>query len=369
VSTRAAAWLAWSVWTLCVALVLLTGLLSYLTPALTLPLRERVPLQAIAGSWVEDYFWLVPTLGVVPAVLSLTYPTVGALIASRRSHNPIGWLFCLAGLVVIFLSFATAYANYSVFAHFGPDLPATKYMAWLADRAFLGTVDTSTFTINGVHEWREYSSGIALPAMLVVLTWLVLLFPTGRLTSRIWLVAGLGALIGSVLITLWWTTEPGPMYFYPSIDNPFGIEGHTRDVVEGWGKLGWWVGLSSLVVSGFSCADRWIEAQGEERQQMMWFVYSLLFLQPALTRHCLCVVAPGAIPPGTYATSHRRWSRDPPLPPLRDRPHHKPHAGLRLSHRYFGRALLRPHRGIAESLRLRLYPKTARLSKMWAQAS
>ena len=276
--TRAAAWLAWSVWTLCVALVLLTGLLSHLTPALTLPLRERVPLQAIAGSWVEDYFWLVPTLGVVPAVLALTYPTVGALIASRRSHNPIGWLFCLAGLVVIFLSFATAYANYSVFAHFGPDLPATKYMAWLADRAFLGTVDTSTFTINGVHEWREYSSGIALPAMLVVLTWLVLLFPTGRLTSRIWLVAGLGALIGSVLITLWWTTEPGPMYFYPSIDNPFGIEGHTRDGVEGWGKLGWWVGLSSLVVSGFSCADRWIEAQGEERQQMKWFVYSLLLL-------------------------------------------------------------------------------------------
>jgi len=68
------------------------------------------------------------------------------------------------------------------------------------------------------------------------------------------------------------------MYFYPSIDNPFGIEGHTRDGVEGWGKLGWWVGLSSLVVSGFSCADRWIEAQGEERQQMKWFVYSLLLL-------------------------------------------------------------------------------------------
>ena len=52
-STRAAAWLAWSVWTLCVALVMLTGLLSYLTPDLALPLLQRVPLQAMGRLWRE----------------------------------------------------------------------------------------------------------------------------------------------------------------------------------------------------------------------------------------------------------------------------------------------------------------------------
>jgi len=258
-------------------LVLLTGLLSYLTPDLALPLPQRVPLQAMGRSWREAH-WLFLTLGVLPAVLSLAYPRVGALIASRHPRNLIGWIFCLAGFVIIFLSFATAYANYAVFVHAGPALPATQYMAWLADGDLLGTVDTSTFELGRVHRWAEYSSGVALPAMLVVLSWLMLLFPTGRLPSRNWLVAGLGALIGSVLITLWWTTEPGPLFFYPSIDNPFGIEDHTGHVVEGWGRLGWFVGWISLVVSGLSCADRWIETQGEERQQVKWFIYSLFLL-------------------------------------------------------------------------------------------
>jgi hypothetical protein len=54
---------------------------------------------------------VVPESGVFPAVLMLICPTVGALIASRRSRNPIGWLFCLMGFVVIVLSFATAYAS------------------------------------------------------------------------------------------------------------------------------------------------------------------------------------------------------------------------------------------------------------------
>jgi hypothetical protein len=106
-----AAWLvSWSIWALCVALVALTGLLSYLTPALP----ERF-----------EGYWKFPTLGVFPAQLMLVYPTVGALIASRRPRNPIGWLFCLVGFVVIVLSFATAYASYAVYAPSSPPLPAT----------------------------------------------------------------------------------------------------------------------------------------------------------------------------------------------------------------------------------------------------
>ena len=72
-----AAWLvSWSIWTLCLALVALTGLLAYLTPALP----ERF-----------EGYWMFPTLGFFPAVLILVYPTIGALIASRRPRNPIGW--------------------------------------------------------------------------------------------------------------------------------------------------------------------------------------------------------------------------------------------------------------------------------------
>jgi hypothetical protein len=270
-STRAAWLIPWSIWTLCLALVALTGLLRYLTPALP----ERF-----------EGYWMFPTLGFFPALLMLVYPTVGALIASRRPRNPIGWLLCLVGFVVIVLSFATAYATYAVYAPSSPALPATQYVAWLADRDTLSTRTTAASfrgwcracLYEGLRSWKEHSSGIALPLMMLVLSLLLLLFPDGRLTSRKWSVAALTALIGSVLLTLWWTTQPGPLYLYPSIDNPFGIGGHTRDVVEVGGRLGWFVVWGGLIASSLSFLSRWMESEGEERRQMNWFGCAVLLL-------------------------------------------------------------------------------------------
>jgi hypothetical protein len=97
-SRRIAAWLlAWSIWALCVALATLTVLLSYLTPP-TL-------------KWELSPVFFVPY-----AVLSLAYPTVGALIASRRPKNPIGWIFCVAGFLLIATEYAPAYAHYAMYA-------------------------------------------------------------------------------------------------------------------------------------------------------------------------------------------------------------------------------------------------------------
>ena len=126
-STRAAWVLPWSIWILCLALVALTGLFAYLTP--TLPGR------------FEGYWWF-PNLGFFPAMIMLVYPTVGALIASRRPRNPIGCLLCLVGLVVIVLSFATAYASYAVYALFQPPLcqPRSTLPGWRTDTLSTGKV-------------------------------------------------------------------------------------------------------------------------------------------------------------------------------------------------------------------------------------
>jgi hypothetical protein len=77
-STRASAWLAWFLWALCMALAVLAVLVALYTP----PLREGGP------GW-----------GVLLAVLFLVYPTVGALVASRRPRNPVGWILCGVGLL------------------------------------------------------------------------------------------------------------------------------------------------------------------------------------------------------------------------------------------------------------------------------
>jgi hypothetical protein len=73
---RAARRLAWSLWLLTVILLALGAWLE----ALNAPTR--------GSPWQQS-------VGLVP--LSLPFATVGALIATRHRHNPIGWLLCGSG--------------------------------------------------------------------------------------------------------------------------------------------------------------------------------------------------------------------------------------------------------------------------------
>ncbi len=75
-SRRAAARLAWSLWALTVALTALSLVL--------LALNLSYP-HAHIFDW-----WLGNTLAVVDV-------TVGAILASRRPGNPVGWLLCWPG--------------------------------------------------------------------------------------------------------------------------------------------------------------------------------------------------------------------------------------------------------------------------------
>ena len=84
-SARAASWLAWTLWVISLALIAFGGLLDLLTPPI--PMRGNSP----------------PGSAVLFAVLLLAFPTVGALVASRRPHNPIGWVFCGGGLINVVL--------------------------------------------------------------------------------------------------------------------------------------------------------------------------------------------------------------------------------------------------------------------------
>ena len=80
-STRVAAWLAWSLCALCVALAaacLIFGLLNGRT------LYEMVFTEG-------------PTI-VTLLTQIVSFSVVGALIASYRPENPLGWLFCAAAL-------------------------------------------------------------------------------------------------------------------------------------------------------------------------------------------------------------------------------------------------------------------------------
>ena len=67
---------------------------------------------------------------MLTGVLSLAYPTVGALIASRLPSNPIGWIFCGVGLLYAAQRFTIAYADYALLVNFA--LPGGEYAAWFS---------------------------------------------------------------------------------------------------------------------------------------------------------------------------------------------------------------------------------------------
>ena len=151
-SRRTAAWLAWSLRAVCIALIALAHLLDFMTEDYSL---------------IEAGLRYSPGFAVLTGVLSLAYPAVGALIASRLPANPIGWIFCGMGLVYVAQRFTTAYAEYALLQNFS--FPWGEYVAWFST-------------------WI----GFANPTLGV---FLMLLFPGGRLPSRRWRIEAWAAVL------------------------------------------------------------------------------------------------------------------------------------------------------------------------------
>jgi uncharacterized membrane protein len=114
IRARTATWLAWTLWVACVVLIALALILDFVT--------DDIPLSPEAR--------LGPGLAVLMGVLSLAYPTVGALIASRLPANPIGWLFCGLGLLYAVRRLTEAYADYALLENFALPWGST----WLGSR-------------------------------------------------------------------------------------------------------------------------------------------------------------------------------------------------------------------------------------------
>jgi hypothetical protein len=140
-SHRTASWLACSLWALCVALIALAVLLDFFT--------ADVPLQP-----GERLLRLGPGLAVPMGVLSLAYPTVGALIASRLPTNPIGWIFCSVGLLYGVRRFTGAYADYALFENIA--LPGGEHAAWFSTGGYRLVVGGSWHGRRSWEPWRSH---------------------------------------------------------------------------------------------------------------------------------------------------------------------------------------------------------------------
>jgi hypothetical protein len=226
-SARIAIPLAWSIWALSVAFAAFGLFFLYLN-----------------GSF-EDL--LDESLGI-DAVLALTFPTVGAVIASRRPGNAVGWLFCVIGLCGGVEIFTVEYGIYALVTN-PASLPAGVIATWI-----------------GTWVW--------LPSVTLTITFLLLLFPHGRLLSPRWRpVAWLAAAVtiaGTALLAIvpWDLLDPG----VPA-QNPVGVEGFRSLGIAPPAPI-FLVGIPTTLLSVASLVLRFRSSRGEERQQLKWFVYA-----------------------------------------------------------------------------------------------
>src|SRR5215212_3062773 len=224
-SARTATWLAWSLCALSLALTALSLLL--------LILNLSHPNTHLYEPWLDN------------TLTAVFYPTVGALVASRRPENPVGWLLCLYGVAIAISYFCAEYAIYALLAE-PNSLPAAEAMAWIVS-------------------W-------ILPIINGLTVFYILLFPTGRLPSRRWRWLGWLTVAFVVVGVILAAVSSGALLgILGPIRNPLGIEGFSNAYYKA--VLFTMASLLTLAAA-LAVFLRLRRAIAVERQQIKWFAYA-----------------------------------------------------------------------------------------------
>ena len=226
-STRAASWLAWSL--VILSVVLLVG---------------GIALDQITRSSAPGRLYYGPVDAVFYLATVLTFSVVGAIIASRQPRNAIGWIFCGVGLVMGINSLAGGYAEYRLSGDYGP-WSLAETAAWFAS-------------------W-SWTILVYLPT-----SFLLLLFPDGRLPSPRWRPVAWCAVLGLIGLVMGTALDPGPLENFPQIMNPYGVDSLILDAVAVTGYI---LASTSMVASAISLIVRTRRAGRVERQQIKWLAY------------------------------------------------------------------------------------------------
>src|SRR5829696_535974 len=258
--TRASTWLAWS----------LAGLTLVVFVA-AIPLWMLARGADLPSSWRAD----VSVGGLLWGLLLLAFPLVGALIASKRPKNAVGWLCLAVGLL---------WALSGVFDYYGYYGAATP-----------GSVAFPVVAA-GISDW------IWVPAVGLLGTYVLLLFPDGRLPSRRW--RPLAWLSGAVilLLSLGVMLAPGPLDNLGGVPNPFGIEGADWLTVAAFAILP--LLPLCMLASALSLVLRYRRSGGEERHQIKWIAFAASVV---VVVYAIAMIASFVYPEESWTTAGSVW--------------------------------------------------------------
>ncbi len=171
---------------------------------------------------------------------------VGGMVASRRPTNSVGWFLLISAACFAVVVFTEQYATYGLLTEPG-SLPLASAMAWPP-------------------QW------LWVPGVAMILVFLPLYFPDGRLVSRRWRWVVCSAALFSVLATIFFALQPGDVQ-NTGLANPLGVEalGSLPAVIDA-AILPLWLGL--LFVSAASLVVRFRRSGSKERQQIKWLTFA-----------------------------------------------------------------------------------------------
>lgn len=205
---------------------------------------------------------------VSQSAATVAFATVGLLIATRRPEHRISWLFCAIGLGLGLTAWTGQYSRYALVSRPG-SLPEAEVVAWL-----------SFWT------W--------VPVVMLVVVYLPLLYPSGQLPSARWQPVAWAGMVAAVLLAISLAFSPGPVdASLPEVSNPYALERATvlLDAIE--------LVAIPLILASFASAIaaqvvRYRRAQGNERQQIMWFAFATALLVVAF-------IAPPLLDPSGFS--------------------------------------------------------------------
>jgi hypothetical protein len=224
--------IAWATW----AVTLLGNAI-----ALSLLLANRTTAVPVSPLGYNG-FWSFAAVTFV----AFAFASVGALLATRRPGNAIGWLFCGTGVLATAELLGSQYAVYGLLTEPG-SLPRPELGAWL-------------------YEWTGFVAGC------VTATFVLMLFPDGRLPSRAWRPVPWLSGVGIALMASLLAFRPGPLLLSVFVENPLAIAA-AQDAILTLGLLGLGLLLGAIVLSVASLATRYRRARVAERQQIKWIAY------------------------------------------------------------------------------------------------
>jgi MFS family permease len=224
------------VWAVAVVEVVLVGTLQVIAaPAM----GSGAPEEPLAS--------FVTTLTLFLAtVMVAAYGLLGALTATRRPRNPVGWILWVMAILLAINLAGTYYVPLDYLVFDGA-LPAVEVIGWLAGFGF--------------------SAALGLG-----LTFIPLLFPDGRFLSPRWRIVGAYAALGILLSLLNSSLGSGP-----ATGDSIGSAGlsFAASVARWIATLSVVISVSAIALSSAAAVIRFRRGDRTERQQLKWFAAAI----------------------------------------------------------------------------------------------